>query len=84
MNLRGVIDEIASRADDFLAGASNRKEARAGIDELINADYPQLNPAERRQVAEGVMTVLDNEGFLEFGGHGGSAGESAADSGNGE
>ncbi len=84
MNLRALIDEIASRADDFLAGASNRKEARAGIDELINADHPQLNPAERRQVAEGVMTILENEGFFEFGGSGGPAGDSAAEPGNGE
>lgn len=84
MNLRSVIDEIASRADDFLAGAANRKEARAGVDELINADYPQLSPAERKQVAEGVMTILDNEGFFEFGARGGSADDSSADSGNGE
>jgi hypothetical protein len=30
MDLRSIIDEIASQADDFLAGAANRKEARAG------------------------------------------------------
>jgi len=84
MNLRGLIDEIASRADDFLAGAASRKEARAGVDELINADYPRLSPAERRQVAEGVMAILENEGFFEFGSGGGPAGASDADSENGE
>ncbi len=83
MDLRSVIDEIASRADDFLAGAASRKEARAGIDELLNADYAPLSPAERRQVAEGVMRILENEGFFEFGA-GGPGGESAADSENGE
>ncbi len=84
MNLRAVMDEIASQADDFLAGAANRKEARAGIDELINADYPQLSPAERQQVAAGVMGILEDEGFFEAGGAGGS--EDDADTGpdNGE
>lgn len=83
MNLRAVMDEIASEADDFLAGAANRKEARAGIDELINADYPQLSPAERKQVAEGVMGILENEGFFEFGGAG-PADDSESAAGNGE
>ncbi len=83
MNLRAVMDEIASQADDFLAGAANRKEARAGIDELVNADYPQLSPAERKQVAEGVMGILENEGFFEFGG-GGAADDSDAAADNGE
>ena len=77
MNLRAIMDEIASRADDFLAGAANRKESRAGVDELINADYPQLSPAERKQVAEGVMAILDQEGFFEFGA-GGSADDAGA------
>ena len=67
MNLRAIIDDIAGRADDFLAGADSRKEARAGVDELINADYPQLGPAERRQAAEAVMAILEKEGFFDFG-----------------
>lgn len=65
MNLRDIIDNIASQADDFLAGASSRAEARAGVDELINADYFELSPAERKAVAEGVMGILDEEGFFD-------------------
>jgi len=84
MDHRSLIDEIASRADDFLAGAASRKEARAGIDELLNADYAQLGPAERRQVAEGVMRILENEGFFEFGSRGGRGGGADAESENGE
>jgi hypothetical protein len=81
MDLRPIIDDIASRADDFLAGAANRKEARAGIDELINAAYARLSPGDRQKIAEGVMAILENEGFFEFN-HPGSA--SDAEFGNGE
>ncbi|HUJ43950.1 MAG TPA: hypothetical protein VLW52_10115 [Opitutaceae bacterium] len=84
MNLHRIVDEIASQADDFLAGFANRKEARAGIDELINADFPQLSPAERKKVADDVMAVLENEGFFEFGAAGGSRGESDDERENGE
>jgi hypothetical protein len=81
MDLRPIIDDIASRADDFLAGAANRKEARAGIDELINAAHARLSPGDRQKIAEGVMAILENEGFFEFN-YPGSA--SDAEFGNGE
>ncbi len=84
MDLRSLINEIARQADDFLDGASSRREARAGIDELINSDYPQLSPGEREQVAEAVMTILENEGFFEFGSSGAARDESDADSTNNE
>jgi hypothetical protein len=84
MDLPSIIDEIASQADDFLDGAANRKEARAGIDELLNADYPQLSPAERKKVAEGVLAILENEGFFEFGASGGSRGQTGDESANGD
>ncbi|HUL54226.1 MAG TPA: hypothetical protein VLT83_12525 [Opitutaceae bacterium] len=83
MDLHSIIDEIASQADDFLAGSANRKEARAGVDELINADYPQLNAAERKKVAEDVMVILENEGFFEFGASRSSTGESDDEPDNG-
>ncbi len=65
MNLRGIIEEIASQADDFLEGASNRAEARAGVNELINADHFELSPADRQVVADGVMAILEDEGFFD-------------------
>ncbi len=65
MELRRIIDEIACQADDFLAGAADRREARAGIAELINADYPGLAPADREKVAAAVMAILEGEGFFE-------------------
>jgi hypothetical protein len=76
MDLHSIVDEIASQADDFLAGSADRKEARAGIEELLNADYPRLSPAERRKVADDVMAILENEGFFEFGAAGGAGGDS--------
>jgi len=75
MNLRPIIDEIASQADDFLAGVTDRKEARAGIEELITMDYPQLSPADRKLVADSVMAVLEDESFF----NGGFAGHSFDD-----
>lgn len=63
-NLRLIIDEIASRADDFLAGTSDRAQGRAGVEELITMDYPGLNPADRAVVVAGVMSVLEDEDFF--------------------
>jgi hypothetical protein len=76
MDLGSVIDEIASQADDFLASAANRREARAGIDELVNTVYPRLSPGDRKKVAEGVMAILEQEGFFETAARrGGTGGE---------
>jgi hypothetical protein len=63
-DLRPIIDDIASRADDFLAGARDRNQARAGIDEVITIDYPTLNPSDRTVVIAGVMSVLEDEDFF--------------------
>jgi hypothetical protein len=63
-DLRPIIDEIANRADEFLAGASDRTHARAGIEEVITMDYPTLNPPDRTVVVTGVMSVLEDEDFF--------------------
>jgi hypothetical protein len=63
-DLRPIIDDIAQRADDFLAGATDRSQARAGIEEVITMDYPTLNPADRTVVITGVMSVLEDEDFF--------------------
>lgn len=57
-DLRPIIADIASRADDFLAGSSHRAQARAGIEEVVTMDYPTLNPDDRKVVVGGVMNVL--------------------------
>ena len=65
MNLQSIIHDIAARADDVLEGASNRAQARAGIEEVITLDYLSLSPSERGQVVNGVMAILEKEGFFE-------------------
>lgn len=64
MNLSAIISEIADQADEFLAGVTDRAQARAGIAELINMDYFTLGPADRTAVTDGVMAALDAEGFF--------------------
>jgi hypothetical protein len=63
-DLRPIIEDIANRADDFLAGARDRPQGRAGIEEVITMDYPHLNPAERSMVVAGVMSMLEEEDFF--------------------
>lgn len=64
IDLRPIIEEIARQADDFLAGTSDRAQARAGISEMLTLDYADLTPDERKKVTEGVMTVLEHEDFF--------------------
>jgi hypothetical protein len=63
-DLRPIIEDIASRADDFLEETRDRAHARAGIEELITMDYPTLNPVDRKVVVTGVMSVLEDEDFF--------------------
>ena len=63
-DLRPIIDDIANRADEFLAGTRDRAHARAGIEDLITMDYPTLNPLDRTVVVTGVMSVLEDEDFF--------------------
>jgi hypothetical protein len=63
-DLRPIIDDIANRADDFLAGTQDRAQARAGIEEVITIDYPGLVPSDRTVVVAGVMSVLEDEDFF--------------------
>ena len=63
-DLPSIIDEIANQADDFLAGARDRAQAKAGISELLTMDYSELNPTERAAVVKGVMAVLEEEDFF--------------------
>jgi len=63
-DLRPVIEEIADRADDFLAGAKDRAQGRAGIEEVLTMDYPGLSPLDRKQVVAGVMSTLEGDDFF--------------------
>jgi len=63
-DLRHIIDDIASRADEFLAGAANRAQGRAGIEEYITLEHHELAPDDRKKVVDGVMAVLEAEDFF--------------------
>ena len=63
-DLNAIIHDIASRADDFLAGRTSRPQARAGIEEVVTMDFPTLNPDDRSVVVAGVMAVLEDEDFF--------------------
>jgi hypothetical protein len=75
MNLRPIIDEIASQAEDFLKGHTDRKRARAELTEFIALEYSGLIPADRKIVTDAVMAFLEEENVFE----GGFAGHSFAD-----
>jgi hypothetical protein len=67
MNLRPIIDEIASQADDFLDGVTSREQARAGIAELLTMDYAGLPAEDRKLVSDHVMAILEDESFFNGG-----------------
>lgn len=64
MNLEWIIAQIASDADEFLAGAGDRGQARAGIAQLLTVDYFELTPADRAVVTAGVMAALEADEFF--------------------
>lgn len=64
MKLRPFIDEIASQADDILSGITDRSEARTSLAEFVELEHPRFSPADRKGVVDGVMAVLDSEGFF--------------------
>ena len=71
MNLRPIIDEIASQAEDFLKGITDRKRARAELTEFVALDYAGLSLDDRKIVTDAVMAFLEEENVFEggFAGH---------------
>ncbi len=64
MNLRPIIDDIASQADEFLAACTDRTQARAGITEFLALEHPRLAPADRKTVTDHVLAILEEEDFF--------------------
>lgn len=63
-DLRHIMDDIASRADEFLAGAKDKAQGRAGVSEYITIEYSYLSPDDRKAVLNGVMAILEDEDFF--------------------
>ena len=64
MNLRPIIDDIAGQAGDFLAGCTDRAQARAGVLEFLTLEHPRLAAADRRLVADQVLAILEEDDFF--------------------
>jgi hypothetical protein len=64
MNLRPIIDEVASQADDFLVSINDRTQARGSIDDFVAQDYPKLRQDDRKTVVHAVLAILEDEGFF--------------------
>ncbi len=60
-----IIDKIADDADDLLADAANRAQAKAVVEEVLSSQHPKLSPADRAKVVSGVIAILEKEGFFE-------------------
>lgn len=80
MNIDQIANSIADEADEFLAGVTSRAHARAGVAEMVTIRHSELGPADRVQVTERVMALLEKEGFFDMsagGNPGAEAGENA-------
>ncbi len=81
MTLDSIADSIANQADDLLADAASVSEARANLAELLSSKYPKLSGVERQSVINGVIRILQDEGFfeVELGGNAGAHDELSQD-----
>ncbi|PTY04690.1 hypothetical protein DB347_18435 [Opitutaceae bacterium EW11] len=65
MHPKSIIDQLANQADEFLEGVTSREQARAAISEMITLHHATLSGRDRTAVIDGVMAVLEEEGFFE-------------------
>lgn len=79
--LASLIEDLADRADDLLAGTRDRAQARAEIVEHLANEHPSLDADARGAVTAGVMAILEEEDFfgIEFVGDPFADNEQAAD-----
>ncbi|MEY2881656.1 MAG: hypothetical protein RLZZ15_4036 [Verrucomicrobiota bacterium] len=63
-HLRSLIDELASRAEDFSADPPDRAQTKSALAEELTLDYPTLPAADRAAVVAGVMAALAEADFF--------------------
>ena len=56
--------ELTARADDVLAGVTDRTVARARLLEELALDYPDLTTSHRAEIVAGVLATLAAEEFF--------------------
>ncbi len=63
-DLRPIVQEIASLADEFLDAKGDRAQARVDIFEMLTLDYSDLTTPERARVTDSVMAVLESDDYF--------------------
>ncbi len=64
MTIHTLIAELTARADDLLAGVTDRPSARTILLEELTLDYPDLTAVHRAEIVAGVITALENDDFF--------------------
>ena len=72
VNLQDIVNAAADEADDFLRGVTSIGEAKTVIAEWLADHHPRLSQPERQKIAQGLLAILDREGFFESTGFGDS------------
>lgn len=62
--LSAIAEDLARRADDFLAGVRDRPRARAAIAEELALEHGWLDPDARTAIVDGVIELLAEEDFF--------------------
>ena len=64
MNLPSIISAAADEADGFLGGVTSPNEAKPLIVEWLTDNQPGLTAPDRQQVVQGLLALLEREGFF--------------------
>ncbi len=64
MTIHTLIADFTTRADDLLAGVTDRTVARARLLEELTLDYPDLTAAHRAEIVAGVIAALAHDDFF--------------------
>ncbi|MBI5688489.1 MAG: hypothetical protein HZC55_00220 [Verrucomicrobia bacterium] len=62
--LSAIIEDLAGRADDLLAEARDRAQARATLAEELTLEHGWLDAEARAEVLSEVMRILEDEDFF--------------------
>jgi hypothetical protein len=64
LDLRPLAHDLAQRAGDLLPPLPDRPAARRGLLDELELEYPALGPAQRAQVADWTLALLEDEDFF--------------------
>jgi hypothetical protein len=64
VTIRTLIAELTPRADDVLAGVTDRTVARTRLLEELALDYPDLTAGHRAEIVAGVIAALEVDSFF--------------------